>query len=107
MHILVLLLTRFRDGSERSVGRKLGARVPSLAQTAEWLSLLIDSHFSTLILTPSAHPLLGSLRAALTDHLSICRSASALKGFLTVLTQRTALVSRPETGEYHVEVFHL
>jgi len=105
--LLSKLLALLRDAPERAVGRRLGVRVPPLAHIVEWLGLLLDSHFSALILLPDAHPLLRSVRIALMDHLSICRSSSSLKGFLTAIAQRNALVSRPDTGDYYIEVFQL
>ena len=107
LRMLVQLMARLRNGTERAVGRKLGVRVPTLGQLSEWIGLVLESHFSMLVLTPDAHPLLRSLHAVLSDHVNLCRSLASLQGYLNVLAQRSALTSQPESRDYRIEVLHL
>jgi hypothetical protein len=108
LRMLMRLLLRLRDDPERVVGRRLGVRVPPLAQAVEWVSLVLDSHAAALILTPAAHPLLASLQALLAEHVAVCRAASSLRGYVAALAQApTARIAPAETGDYRIEVLQL
>ncbi|RUS15379.1 hypothetical protein BC937DRAFT_92534, partial [Endogone sp. FLAS-F59071] len=54
----------------------------------DYLTLLLDAHFPTLILTPTLHPLLASLSAHVQAELALCDYAEELRGALGLFRRR-------------------
>ncbi|CAG8452472.1 6772_t:CDS:10 [Paraglomus occultum] len=56
--------------------------LPRLEHILEFLSLLLDAHFTTVILSPSLHPFLTSLNEYTSSELSKCQLLQKLHGHL-------------------------
>ena len=90
-----------KDDEEVAKGSKeRRGRSPTLSQVVDWTSLLLDAHFTTLLLSyksqpttnatlspsfpqsPPAHVLLLSLHKLVLAHAAVCEGAGNLKGVL-------------------------
>lgn len=82
---LVQLLTRHLGKWEMSL------ETPSLAQVLGWLNVLLDAHFSQLLLHAPAHELLKRLGTLAARHAQLCASLNMLHGHLAQAVTRHAL----------------
>ena len=55
---------------------------PSLAQVLDWMMLLLDAHFASLLVIPSCHSLLRDLSRSVGDHSKVAGLLTPLKGVL-------------------------
>ncbi len=51
-------------------------------QILKWLGILLDTHFSQLILTPSCHAIISKLKDTVLEEIQFCRHATWLAGEL-------------------------
>jgi len=98
---------RFHNVADAKLRHLVGTRVPSFRQVVDWIGLLMDVHFTQVILTPETHGLLETLRWAVSDHINLCDSIEGIKGYLRMFRQRNAIITAPEIGEYQIEVLHV
>ena len=75
----------------------------SLSQVVGWLNVLIDAHFTRLLMHTPCHGLLQSLNSLARRHVKACSSLKALKGYLKQVTAQSAIPARP-LPHYSVEV---
>ena len=78
-------LAASRSLSAGSAAAASGA--PSLSQIVGWLNVLIDAHFSRLLLHAPCHGLLHSLNGLARRHVKACSSLKGLKGYLMQATE--------------------
>ena len=79
---------------------------PSLAQIVGWLNVLIDAHFTRLLMHTPCHGLLSHLASLSRRHVKACSSLKSLKGYLKQASLRSSQPSRP-VAQYSVEVLEL
>ena len=78
-------LAASRSLSAGSAAAASGA--PSLSQIVGWLNVLIDAHFSRLLIHAPCHGLLHSLNGLARRHVKACSSLKGLKGYLMQATE--------------------
>lgn len=84
-----------------------GGSAPNLAQIVGWLNVLIDAHFSRLLMHKPCHGLLTALSDLSRRHVKGCSSLKSLKGYLKQTTLvKSAMPSRP-VAQYCVETLDL
>ena len=97
---LVQLLTRHLGNWETK------RETPTLAQILGWLNVLLDAHFSQLLLHAPAHELLKRLGTLAARHAQLCASLNTLHGHLAQAVTRHALPARL-VSDYSVELSDL
>jgi hypothetical protein len=80
--------------------------VPSLAQVVGWLSLLVDSHLTQLILMDQWQPQLLTAKRLLNAQVELCDVTQPLTGALAHLVQAGKLPLQ-ETAAYSIELLRL
>ena len=99
---LLQLLTRYLGSWELE-----GTDVPELSQVLDWLNVLLDAHFSQLLLHVPAHALLKRLATFAGRHAQQCASLNTVHGHLALASSRGSLPTRPPLPDYSVELLHL
>ena len=80
-----------------------GGGAPNLTQIVGWLNVLIDAHFTRLLMHRPCHGLLTSLSDLSRRHVKTCAALKSLKGYLKQTTHvRSAQPARP-VAQYSVE----
>ena len=81
--------------------------MPELSQVLDWLNVLLDAHFTRLLMHKPCHGLLESLSMLSRRHVKMCSSLKSLKGYLKQTTLvKSAAPSRP-VAQYSVETLEL
>ena len=80
--------------------------IPSVAQVVAWLNVLIDAHFSQLLVHAPAHALLSRLGKLARRHVQLCSATKILKGHVDQASSRSGLPARPP-ADYSVELLTL
>ena len=69
---------------------------PNLAQIVGWVNVLIDAHFTRLLMHKSCHSLLTTLSNLARRHVKTCSSLKSLKGYLKQSTlAKDAMPAKP------------
>lgn len=55
-----------------------------MAQTVEWISNVIDAHFTSLILSAETHSLLRSINDIMINHNEVCEQMKGIQGIMEV-----------------------
>eukprot|EP00048_Salpingoeca_helianthica_P023895 m.28099 g.28099 ORF g.28099 m.28099 type:complete len:668 (-) comp9061_c0_seq1:22-2025(-) len=75
--------------------------VPTMGQTVEWMTCLLDAHYAAFILTESSHQLLQVLQYDLAQQTAMCERAGDLTGILDSITKPRK--PKPTSAFYSVE----
>ncbi|KAL7890862.1 hypothetical protein AOLI_G00003380 [Acnodon oligacanthus] len=79
-------------------------RKPAVTQIMDWVCLLLDAHFTVLVLAPEAKSLLTSLHKFVRSQVKLYSELGKIEGSLEVL--KKSKQSR-EIGQYSIEVIEL
>lgn len=101
---LVALLSRYFASPGEGGADRDG---PSLAQIVGWSNVLLDAHFSQLLMHTPGHALLHGLNGLARRHVKACSSLKGLKGYLSQATSKAALTYTRPVPQYSVEALEL
>ena len=95
LRLLHSLLKKHLASLDTSLRAATCQRIPSLAQTIDWLCMVLDAHFARIVLSPTAHEVFADLRKLTHEHLDVCTAVESLQGQLSgvmqlLLRQRSA-----------------
>lgn len=76
--------------------------VPSLAQVTDWISFVLDAHFSAFLLNKECHAILEVLSRELRVQKEACERAGDLVGILAYMCSKPTLI-RQQVGAYTLE----
>lgn len=100
------MLLRYLDKDEKSLRKSLTTQLPTHAQVIDWVALMLDAHFSQLILTKESHSLLKETQEIVLKQLEACERIETLKGQLEYF-----MYAKKSTNHgiktYSVEVLHI
>uniref|UniRef100_A0A3Q0RGH5 Nucleolar protein 11 n=1 Tax=Amphilophus citrinellus TaxID=61819 RepID=A0A3Q0RGH5_AMPCI len=81
-----------------------GVRSPSLAQIMDWVCLLLDAHFTVLVMTPEAKGLLLNLHSFVKSQVRLVSELGKIEGSLQELNK---LKVKESVGQYSIEIIEL
>eukprot|EP00742_Colponemidia_sp_Colp-10_P005370 GILJ01005738.1.p1 GENE.GILJ01005738.1~~GILJ01005738.1.p1 ORF type:complete len:779 (+),score=141.39 GILJ01005738.1:83-2338(+) len=81
-------------------------RLPSFAQIIDWVSIVMDSHFTELILVPDFKPLLLDIQRLIAYQIRYCESIEGLKGCMSHFIHRVEMPAAP-IPDYSIEMLQL
>uniref|UniRef100_A0A3Q3VIX7 Nucleolar protein 11 n=1 Tax=Mola mola TaxID=94237 RepID=A0A3Q3VIX7_MOLML len=81
-----------------------GVRSPSLTQVMDWVCLLLDAHFTVLVMTPEAKGLLLNLHSFVKSQVRLVSELGKIEGSLQELSN---MKRKEEVGEYSIEIIEL
>uniref|UniRef100_S4RY59 Nucleolar protein 11 n=1 Tax=Petromyzon marinus TaxID=7757 RepID=S4RY59_PETMA len=90
--------------SQTKDGRLGNADPVTLNQVLQWISLLLDAHFTMLLLTPQAKPLLHTMHKFAITQVRLCGELSKMAGVLESFKKRG---TRDMSDLYSIEVLCL
>lgn len=82
------------------------SRTPHLRCVVEWITALLDAHFSALVLAPECHALLQDLKDITRAETALAKETLALDGLLLHVLQKRPLPVKP-MRHYSVETLYL
>ena len=68
------------------------------------MNIVVDAHFTQLVLSPAAHPLLVELHQVIQNQVHFIDELISLEAILTQLEEKCALPKSREVGVYCIEV---
>lgn len=81
-----------------------GFRSPSLTQIMDWVCLLLDAHFTVLVMTPEAKGLLLNLHSFVKSQVRLFSELGKIESSLQELNK---MKTKKEVGQYSIEVIEL
>uniref|UniRef100_A0A8D3C434 Nucleolar protein 11 n=1 Tax=Scophthalmus maximus TaxID=52904 RepID=A0A8D3C434_SCOMX len=81
-----------------------GLRSPSLAQIMDWVCLVLDAHFTVLVMTPEAKGLLLNLHNYVKSQVRLVSELGKIESSLQALHQMKV---KKDVGQYSIEVIEL
>ncbi|XP_068583797.1 nucleolar protein 11-like [Cebidichthys violaceus] len=81
-----------------------GLRSPSLTQIMDWVCLLLDAHFTVLVMTPEAKGLLLNLHSFVKSQVRLVSELGKLEGSLQELKKMKV---EKDVGQYSIEIIEL
>ncbi|XP_022061128.2 nucleolar protein 11-like [Acanthochromis polyacanthus] len=81
-----------------------GCRSPSLAQVMDWVCLLLDAHFTVLVMTPEAKGLLLNLHSFVRSQVRLVSELGKIEFSLQELKKMKV---KKDVGQYSIEVIEL
>uniref|UniRef100_A0AAQ5YTM2 Nucleolar protein 11 n=1 Tax=Amphiprion ocellaris TaxID=80972 RepID=A0AAQ5YTM2_AMPOC len=81
-----------------------GCRSPSLAQVMDWVCLLLDAHFTVLVMTPEAKGLLLNLHSFVRSQVRLVSELGKIESSLQELKKMKV---KKDVGQYSIEVIEL
>ncbi|KAM9857535.1 nucleolar protein 11-like [Aulostomus maculatus] len=81
-----------------------GSRSPSLSQVMDWVCLLLDAHFTVLIMTPEAKGLLLNLHSFVKSQVRLFSELGKIESSLQELNKMKV---KKDVGQYSIEVIEL
>ncbi|XP_005736341.1 nucleolar protein 11-like [Pundamilia nyererei] len=81
-----------------------GFRSPSLSQIMDWVCLLLDAHFTVLVMTPEAKGLLLNLHSFVKSQVRLVSELGKIEGSLQELRKMKA---KESIGQYSIEIIEL
>ncbi|XP_026158102.1 nucleolar protein 11-like [Mastacembelus armatus] len=81
-----------------------GLRSPSLTQIMDWVCLVLDAHFTTLVMTPEAKGLLLNLHSFVKSQVRLVSELGKIEGSLQELNK---MKGKKDVGQYSIEVIEL
>nr|XP_020496312.1 nucleolar protein 11 [Labrus bergylta] len=82
-----------------------GLRSPSLSQVMDWVCLLLDAHFTVLVMTPEAKGLLLNLHRFVKSQVRLVSELGKIEGSLQELNKMKG--TKTDVGQYSIEVIEL
>ncbi|KAG7326826.1 hypothetical protein KOW79_010227 [Hemibagrus wyckioides] len=79
-------------------------RMPAINQILDWVCLLLDAHFTVLVLAPEAKSLLSGLHKFVRSQVKLYSELGKIEGSLEALKQSK---QSQELGQYSIEVIEL
>ncbi|XP_054897522.1 nucleolar protein 11-like isoform X2 [Poeciliopsis prolifica] len=95
-----LYLRYSTDGSSQTHGY----RSPSLNQVMDWVCMLLDAHFTVLVMSPVAKGLLLNLQSFVRSQVRLFSELGKIEGSLQELTK---MKMKRDVGAYSIEVIEL
>uniref|UniRef100_A0A1B8Y2A4 Nucleolar protein 11 C-terminal domain-containing protein n=1 Tax=Xenopus tropicalis TaxID=8364 RepID=A0A1B8Y2A4_XENTR len=87
-------------------GNLPGKHVPTVSQVVDWMSLLLDAHFATVVMLSDAKALLNKIQKIVKSQLKFYSELNKIEGCLAELKEpKCPSVSPP--GRYSIEVLQL
>ncbi|XP_053353709.1 nucleolar protein 11-like [Clarias gariepinus] len=104
--ILLLQYLRFLylKYSQDAHSRIRTLRMPAINQILDWVCLLLDAHFTVLVLAPEAKSLLSGLHKFVRSQVKLYSELGKIEGSLEALKQSK---QSQEMGQYSIEVLEL
>ncbi|XP_054460508.1 nucleolar protein 11-like [Anoplopoma fimbria] len=81
-----------------------GSRSPSLTQIMDWVCLLLDAHFTVLVMTPEAKGLLLNLHKFVKSQVRLVSELGKIEGSLQELNK---MKMAKDVGQYSIEIIEL
>ncbi|KAM3865241.1 nucleolar protein 11-like [Diretmus argenteus] len=81
-----------------------GLRSPTLTQIMDWMCLLLDAHFTVLVMTPEASGLLLNLHSFVKSQVRLFSELGKIEGSLQELHK---IKVKKDVGQYSIEVIEL
>uniref|UniRef100_A0A3B5M8K9 Nucleolar protein 11 n=1 Tax=Xiphophorus couchianus TaxID=32473 RepID=A0A3B5M8K9_9TELE len=81
-----------------------GYRSPSLNQVMDWVCMLLDAHFTVLVMSPVAKGLLLNLQSFVRSQVRLFSELGKIEGSLQELTK---MKMKKDVGQYSIEVIEL
>ncbi|XP_074546213.1 nucleolar protein 11-like [Halichoeres trimaculatus] len=82
-----------------------GLRSPNLSQVMDWVCLLLDAHFTVLVMTSEAKGLLMNLHRFVRSQVKLVSELGKIEGSLQELNKMKG--KKAEIGQYSIEVIEL
>ncbi|XP_028273334.1 nucleolar protein 11-like isoform X2 [Parambassis ranga] len=90
--------------SQDALPQAHGFRSPSLNQIMDWVCLLLDAHFTVLVMTPEAKGLLLNLHGFVKAQVKLVCELGKIEGSLQEINKMKA---KKDVGQYSIEVIEL
>ncbi|XP_036970065.1 nucleolar protein 11-like isoform X2 [Acanthopagrus latus] len=81
-----------------------GLRSPSLTQIMDWVCMVLDAHFTVLVMTPEAKGLLVNLHSFVKSQVRLVSELGKIEGSLQELNKMKA---KKDVGQYSIEIIEL
>lgn len=106
MNYLKSVLNQLRTKSEDSWKRKTRSRLPRMQQLLDWISMILDAHFTQLVVNDEHYSLLVDIYESVQEQLEECETIQELKGFLSLFERHVKLPTK-DILQYSIEVLQL
>ncbi|XP_029293095.1 nucleolar protein 11-like [Cottoperca gobio] len=90
--------------SQNAFPQMQGLRSPSLTQIMDWVCLLLDAHFTVLVMTPEAKGLMLNFHTFVKSQVRLVSELGKIEGSLHELNKMKV---KKEIGQYSIEVIEL
>jgi hypothetical protein len=100
-------LVRLKERSEESLKRKAKSRLPKMAQILDWIAMMIDAHFTQLVVANHHHHVLIDIYEQVQEQLQRCDEVEELKGFLSLFERHNTTLPAKNISNYSIEVLQL
>ncbi|KAM8880254.1 nucleolar protein 11-like [Spinachia spinachia] len=90
--------------SQDAFPQKQGLRSPSLTQVMDWVCLLLDAHFTVLVMTPDIKGLLLNLHRFVKSQVRFVSELGKIEGSLQELDK---MALKKDVGQYSIEIIEL
>ncbi|XP_022620735.1 nucleolar protein 11 [Seriola dumerili] len=90
--------------SQDAFPQRHGLRSPSLTQIMDWVCLVLDAHFTVLVMTPDAKGLLLNLHSFVKSQVRLVSELGKIEGSLQELNKMKV---KKDIGQYSIEVIEL
>uniref|UniRef100_A0A671UB34 Nucleolar protein 11 n=1 Tax=Sparus aurata TaxID=8175 RepID=A0A671UB34_SPAAU len=81
-----------------------GLRSPSLTQIMDWVCMVLDAHFTVLVMTPEAKGLLVNLHSFVKSQVRLVSELGKIEGSLQELNKMKV---KKDVGQYSIEIIEL
>lgn len=82
-----------------SVALKKTSKAPSYAQVLDWIMLLLDAHFTSLLVIPTCRTMVQELAALIAEHRFLAEKLTPLKGVLNHYQKHAALTRQTASAK--------
>jgi len=86
-----------------TIKSQVNARIPTHAQILDWTSVILDAHFTQLVLTKEMHPLLKELQSIISEEVDMCDNIETIPGRIIQMRGQKALPTK-KMETYCIEV---
>jgi len=90
----------------KNMSAKKIPRIPSYAQVLDWFCVLMDSHYTDLILSTEYHTSLTGIQSIIQEQIQFCDKVESIQGYLShyVTKKKIPVATIPD---YSIEVIDL
>jgi len=106
LQFLTEMLQRYSLHHEVNLKAVINTRIPTYAQVLDWVSVVLDSHFTQLVLAKESHAMLKELQTLIAHEVDICDKIESLPGRISHLLNKFNPPAK-KPSSYSIEILDI